>query len=317
MSRLASEFARNGLLKLAALALAVMLWTAVRVESPVRQNVTNVPVEVELDDSEWAISGDPVPATVEVRVQGTTRDLLRLANDRPRVVIPIENVIGADSSLSIRREWVRFSEGAGVQVEDVQPGSIRLTFERMQSVTLPFVVTSRGLPASNLALKTVLVAAPQRGTVTGPGRLLEGQEVIPLESLDLSRISEEGVYAVRIDTLKLSGLRVDPEFVDVSVQLDSAVERVFSSVPVQLEGSIKGLAMEPSTVSVSIWGARSLLAELDSLAVRAVARAGPADSLVAGGEMTLAIVIEGVPQPTRVVTSADSVTVRDSRSLQP
>ena len=305
------------MLKLAALALAVMLWTAVRIESPVRQNVTNVPVEVDLDDGEWALSGDPVPATVEVRVNGTTRDLLRLANDRPRVVIPIENVIGRDSSLAIRREWVRFSEGAGVQVEDVQPGSIRLMFERMESLTLPFVVSSRGTPGSRMALAAELRAAPPRGVVKGPGGLLEGLVEIPLESLDLSRIAEDGVYAVRIDTLRMSGLLVDPEVVDVSVRLDSAVERVFSQVAVQLEGPVEGLLMEPSTVSVSIWGARSLLEGLNSLALRAVARTEPGDSLPPGGEMTLAIIIEGAPQPSRVVPEVDSVTVRFAKSTQP
>lgn len=317
MRRLASRFARNGWLKLAALALAIMLWTAVRVESPLRQNVTNVPVQVDVIDTDWALSGDPVPATVEVRVNGTTRDLLRLANDRPRVMIPIEEVAGSDSSLAIRREWVRFSEGAGVQVEDVQPGSVRLTFERVDRVTLPFVVSTRGLPGGRMALSAELRATPQRGVVTGPGRLLDGHVEIPLEALDLSRISEDGVYAVRIDTLRMSGLRVDPEVVDLTVRLDSAVQRVFASVPVELEGPVQGLAMEPSTVSISVWGARSLLADLDSLTLRAVARAEPGDSLPAGGEMTLAIVIEGAPQPSRVETEVDSVTVRSTTPLQP
>ena len=316
MRSLASRLARNASLKLAALALAVVLWTAVRIESPVRQNVTSVPVEVELEDPTWALSGAPLPSVVAVRVNGTTRDLLRLANDRPRIVIPIVDVGGADSSLAIQRDWVQFAEGAGVQVEAIQPGSVHLTFERKSSVTLPFEITTRGEPGDDLALSAALVPSPAQGTVTGTRSALEGHQVIGLEPLDLSGVTRAGVYAVRFDTTRMAGLQVQPEVVEVAVRLDSAVQRVFPAVPVELEGPLEGARPEPEVVTVSVWGASSLLADLDAEGVRAVARM-EADSLPAEGDIVVGLDVEGLPQPSRATLDVDSVRVRRITATRP
>ncbi len=310
MRRLWGWVAHNGQLKLAALALAVVLWTAARVDSPVRQTVTNVPVVVELDDDQWALSGTARPATVEVRVNGTTRDLLRLANDRPQVVVPIQDVRAGDSSLVIRREWVRFIEGAGIQVEDIQPSSVHLTFERMRTTTLPFTVHSRGEPAGGLAVASVLRPSPLEGAVTGPPARLEELSDIPLEQLDLARIDAPGVYAVRIDTSRLDGLRVDPEVVEISVRLDSAVQRVFTDVPVRIEGDGQGMVADPDVVTVSVWGARSVLATVNPSDIRAIARVELVDSLSNDGELRFPLILEGLPQPSRAETATDSIRVR-------
>jgi len=48
---LSGFFSRNWTLKLSAFGIALLLWVAVRAEAPNRQELTGVPVRVELADS--------------------------------------------------------------------------------------------------------------------------------------------------------------------------------------------------------------------------------------------------------------------------
>ena len=103
---------QNLSLKLASVALAVLLWTVVRVETPERQSLPGVPVRVALTDPGWALADAPLPATVEVVFNGPARELFRMAVERPILTIPVDEVDVGDTVVFLRREWLAF-QGIG------------------------------------------------------------------------------------------------------------------------------------------------------------------------------------------------------------
>ena len=64
-------------LKAAAFGMAAFLWAVVRVATP-DQRAVSIPVDVRLNDPEWMVMGDPVPATVQVRFRGPPTEIFRL-----------------------------------------------------------------------------------------------------------------------------------------------------------------------------------------------------------------------------------------------
>lgn len=92
MGLLPRTVAQNGTLKLASLGLALFLWAVVRVEPADRQELTDVPVRVQVGDLDWSLSGSPEPASVRVRFAGPVREVLRLDREGTAVRVPLEQV---------------------------------------------------------------------------------------------------------------------------------------------------------------------------------------------------------------------------------
>ncbi|MSR22210.1 MAG: hypothetical protein EXR92_01500 [Gemmatimonadetes bacterium] len=136
MGSLSGLLIRNWKLKFSAFGVALLLWVAVRAESPNRQEIAGVPVQVDIGDPAWALVDGPVPASVTVRFSGPSRELMSIAFDQPAVVIPLEEIASGDTIVLLRTSWVRVQDHQGVVAEDIQPSSVRLTFVR----------NGRGLP---------------------------------------------------------------------------------------------------------------------------------------------------------------------------
>ena len=75
MASRSGDLTREWPLKLAALGLAILLWTAVRIGAVSRQEIPEVPVQVQLTDPEWQIVSDPAPSAVSVTFSGPARHL--------------------------------------------------------------------------------------------------------------------------------------------------------------------------------------------------------------------------------------------------
>ena len=83
---------RNWQLKLSAMGLAVLLWTVPELGKEGSQVLENIPVRVQLNDPEWALIQEPLPATIQLTLSGPSRELFALGLDRPSIVIPVDQV---------------------------------------------------------------------------------------------------------------------------------------------------------------------------------------------------------------------------------
>lgn len=155
MRRLLEALARNWRLKLAALGIALLLWSVVKAEETVSVFVRGVPVSVSVRDPAWENAGPPAPARVTLQLTGPVREVLRVAFQRPRIVVPMEEVRDSMMVAGLRADWVHLSGSLSrTRVDDILPGSVRLSFHRVA-----------GIPATRTTGPATV--APSAGAVLG------------------------------------------------------------------------------------------------------------------------------------------------------
>lgn len=316
----ASVLTRNWRLKLAAVAFTVVLWALVREDPSMRGDRFTVPVHTQVGDLGWTLAGDPDPSTVEVRVRGSATDLARIARVGVSLRIPLDSVLGADTLVELRRDWVAIDPGMGVVVEDITPAAVRVRLEPTLSSLVPVRLQTSGELRAGLALAAPVAMNPQFVRVRGAARRVRGLDSVPLLPLELRDVAESGMYYVDVDTTGLGDLTVTPRNASLGIRLEPSVERDLGAVrviagPLAAGGprrppSRDSVAIEPATVMVRLSGARTPVADTDSAAVLAVV---PAEALAGLGpdeERRVPIRLRGVPPLVRGFADADSVTVR-------
>jgi YbbR domain-containing protein len=264
----------NWTLKASALGIALLLWVAVRVDAPSRHELTNVPVRVDLQDPQWALLGEPTPSTVMVRLSGSSGELIRIVGERPSVVIPLDDIASADTTVLLRTQWLRVQDRGGVVVEGIQPATVHLTVEPVERLSIPLAPRMIGALPGRLALAQRPQAVPSEVRVIGPRSRVLGLDSVPLVPIDLSAVSNSGRMTVAVDTARLSGLPIQPSEVSVEILVEDRIERVVTGLPVTLPNGLGGMAndleISPATVSVILRGARSVVESTDPRALRVV-----------------------------------------------
>jgi YbbR domain-containing protein len=264
----------NWTLKASALGIALLLWVAVRVDAPSRHELTNVPVRVDLQDPQWALLGEPTPSTVMVRLSGSSGELIRIVGERPSVVIPLDDIASADTTVLLRTQWLRVQDRGGVVVEGIQPATVHLTVEPVERLSIPLAPRMIGALPGRLALAQRPQAVPSEVRVIGPRSRVLGLDSVPLVPIDLSAVSNSGRLTVAVDTARLSGLPIQPSEVSVEILVEDRIERVVTGLPVTLPNGLGGMAndleISPATVSVILRGARSVVESTDPRALRVV-----------------------------------------------
>jgi len=303
---------RTWTLRLAALAIALLLWIAVRAEAPNRQEFPGIPVRVEIADRDWALAEDPTPIEVTVRFAGPSRELLRIAIERPTLVIPVDQVGSGDTTVVVRPQWVRLQDRPGVIVEEIFPSSIRLSLEPMELATRPLALRLTGVLPSGLSLAALPRIDPIEARVSGPLSRVEALDSVRILPIDLQSVNGSGAIEARVDHAPVPGLGVQPERVLVNFQIEPTVERVISGIPILLpdlaDSAGDGVEFLAPPAMVLIRGARSLVERVDPALLRLMVRMDATDLPAPGVErgyplelIGLSPLLEGEPQPATVL----------------
>lgn len=312
MRGLPAFLTRNWTLKLSAFGIALLLWISVRVEAPSRQTVPNVPVRVTLADPEWALLGNPSPAEVMVRFGGPSRELLRMAVDRPTILIPLNQVVSEDTTVVIRPEWVRVQDRPNVVVEEIQPSSVALSLEPIVRLDLPPALRLEGELPDGLALRSEPTVRERELRVSGPRSRVTELDSIRLQVLNLDDVRESGPVPVSIDRSRLEGLQVQPERVQVEFEVEEAEVLVLEEVPVTLaeSGWEERWELSDSVAQVTLTGAPSLLEAVnpDQVVLR-VTLPGADLPESAGDRRTTELELRGVSALLRAEWDPQEVTI--------
>ncbi len=123
----AGMLVRNWQLKLAALALALMLWVVVSAEQTSSQWIP-VPVEVVAGNPDHVGEPRSTPAEVSVRFTGPGREMWELVMRRPRLLLSVREVYTGERVYVVRPDMVRMPGGPGLEARDVRPSRVRVRF---------------------------------------------------------------------------------------------------------------------------------------------------------------------------------------------
>jgi YbbR domain-containing protein len=304
---------RNWQLKLAAFGMAVFLWAVVRVEpngTGVR-TLTDVPVLVEVGDPAWTTSGPPQPRSVDVRVGGAFGAFGRPDED-VIVRVPIEAVAGRDTVVELRRDWVAARGESGLQVQDINPPRIRITFEETAEAAVPISLRTENDLPQDLALAQPLSVNPAVVRVRGRRSRVEQLESIGSVPLDLSSVQGSGTFGVALDTAGFSDLTFRSTEATVGVRLEPAVEQVFAGIPIALDEIPEGVdttevVTRPATVQLTLRGGRTRVAAVQREDLRGVVSARVFMALRPGEQRVVPLRILGVPELVRATSAVDSV----------
>jgi len=301
---------RNWKLKLAALVLAVLLWTSLRVEALDRQSLPSVPVRVQLNDPNWAQTEEPDPNAVEVHFSGPARELLSLYLERPTVTVPVDEVTAVDTTILLRPEWVRLPNRPGVSVEQIEPQTVRLAFEPIAQAGVPIALRLEGRLPSSVALAEPISVTPEFARVSGPRSRIDRIDSLRLEPLDLSGIRGSTEVRLPVDTSGLSSVVISPSSAEVSFVLEERIERRIPGVPVRFPSELTRLRVEPDTVAVSVSGARSRVEAVAPEDLRVELPADRLDEVSEGEDLTVPLVVRTSRALVSVRAAVDSVTLR-------
>lgn len=306
---------RNWRLKIAALALAVLLWVTIRLsdQSVSRLTIPDVEVRVEQLDPDWVLTGPPSPARVEITVTGPSGELLRAALAEPVVVIPLENVGQEDMVLALASDWVRNVDRTSVGIEGFAPSSIRLLFERNSVVEIPVSVRLTGRLTDSLALVSEPRANLLFAQVRGPASAVDPLETVFLQPFDLGGVTGSGRFEVGLDTVGLGGVTVSPLTAALSVDVAPRQSWVVGQLPVAFPEADAEWVIDPPTLEVTLSGAELQLSAIDVDAIRVAVTADAASvrlEVERNGEARVPVAVSGLTRWVEGALEADSVTVR-------
>lgn len=203
---------RHWPLKLAALALAIILWVAVALEKPTTQLV-GIQLDLVLPPD---VASAQTPPPVKALVSGPQRELLRLTGPLVIRAVITETGVGAGTRhhLVMVPSDVEVPGGVKLTVQDVEPREIDLLLDRraQRTVAVRAVVQAD----SGFALEGTLAVVPPVVRVSGPRALVGALDSLDTEPLDLRGVAGSFERTVQLDTTGRAVLRMTPLTVTLS-----------------------------------------------------------------------------------------------------
>jgi YbbR domain-containing protein len=154
-------------LKFVSIALAALLWVVVSGEQTV-ERAMRIPLEFTNLPAQLEVVGD-APAIVDVRVRGSSGALNRIAGGQLVAVLDLRLARSGRRLFHLGGSDVRTP--FGVDVVQVNPSTVSMTFEASGSKVVPIVPTVEGDPADGFVVGTV-TAEPSTVEVLGPVSVL-------------------------------------------------------------------------------------------------------------------------------------------------
>ena len=214
MRGILGKLAHNWQLKLAAFAIALVLWFAVQGDKPYRYRMT-IPVRVVNQDAEWVLTREPSPSEVTVEFSGAYRDLIGLRSANPAMVIPVDRVRDTVQVRALQRTWVALGDAQGdVAVGAIRPDSVRLAFDRIATRLVALRPHYNGDVEEGFVLAGPPILDPVMVRASGAARRLARMDSIDLPAINVSGVRAVDTFEVVIDTTTL-GASITPRRVRV------------------------------------------------------------------------------------------------------
>lgn len=250
---------RNVGLKFVALMLGTLLWFTVSGQQAER-TVPSVPV-VYVNKPEGLVITEQTPF-VEIHVRGLDSQLRTIQSRDFEARVDLSNARAGAHSQMIRTDQV--SAPLGLEVTQVDPGSVMTVLELAGSASLPVRASIEGSPAPGFAVSEVSIE-PASVTVLGPARRISSTTSAVTDAVEIDGATATITRTVSIGVSDPALRLREARTARVTVRIEKAGERLFAAARVavrNLEPGLRGSA-EPAVVAVRLSGAESLLLRVD------------------------------------------------------
>jgi YbbR domain-containing protein len=251
---------RHAGLKIVSVVLAALLWLVVSGEQTV-ERALRVPLEFTNLPSQLELVGE-LPATVDVRVRGSSGTLSRIAAGELAAVLDVREARSGERLFHLTAEDVRAP--FGVEVVQVAPASVALTFELSQKKVVPVTGRVEGEPAPGFVVNGVTVE-PSTVTVAGPASALSRLDEAITESVSVSGARGPVTENVTIGVADPDVRVPDVQRARVTVLVTAQPEEwTIDGVPVQAKNARGSAQMAPTVVSILVRGVKQVATAADT-----------------------------------------------------
>jgi YbbR domain-containing protein len=242
-------------LKVMSIALAALLWLIVAGEQIV-ERALRIPLEFTNMPPQLEPVGDP-PDVVDVRVRGSSGRLSRIATGELVAVVDLQGARPGQRLFHVSGTDVRAP--FGVEVVQVTPSSLYMTFEPSATKSVPVMPEIEGEPAAGFEIAT-RAAEPATVDVVGPQSAVAAMTTAITEPVSVAGASGPVVEMVSVGvsdpTVRLKS--AEPVRVTVTVrpaQLQWAVQ----GVPVKVLNVTGRATVSPAVVTIHVRGPRDAM----------------------------------------------------------
>lgn len=204
---------RHWPLKLAALALSVILWVLIALEEPATHLED---IQLDLTIAPTAALAEPLPP-IQALIAGPRGEFLKLASTPLviRAAIP-ESAEGARHRLVISPADVELPRNVKVTVQEVLPREIEVVLDRRAQRSVPVAVRAVVEPQVGYTLDGPVTVAPATVEVAGARTLLGALDSIATQTLQLRDVAGAFERTVPLDTTGHAVLHIFPASVTLS-----------------------------------------------------------------------------------------------------
>jgi len=265
--RLTRLITRNWAIKLAALALALMLYVAVAAQQPVTQTFT----------LKLAVLAPPgralleAPPSVSVLLSGRGSEMLRLRSLRPVSLRVPDTLTASVWNFSLKPSDIDIPKGADVQVNDISPRDIAIRLDSVAGKDVRIVPLVRIVAESGYAMQGGLAITPNVARIVGSDRALAAIDSVMTVPTEIANVTGPFTRIVPIDTTPLGVVRIAPKEVTVSGDLSIIHERSFAGILVESgAGALTSFIVTPARVSVVVRGPDAVVQRLTRDSVKVI-----------------------------------------------
>jgi YbbR domain-containing protein len=239
-------------LKIVSLVLAALLWLLVSGEQTV-ERALRIPLEFTNLPTQLELVGQP-PAVVDVRDRGSSGTLSRITAGELAAVLDVRTARRGDRLFHLTAEDVRVP--FGVDVVQVTPASVSLTFEESLSKTVGVTARIEGEPAAGYAVGGVTVDPPTVD-IFGPAGALNGLTEAITEPISVDGASGPVTETVTIGVADPVVRLRAAQTARVTVSIGAAPEEWFvHGVAVQVKNGRGTFTVSPTDVTIRVRGPR-------------------------------------------------------------
>lgn len=255
---------RDIYIKILALVIAILIYFNAVME---RAQIMTLKIPIIVTNlAEGQVIADKNTDKAILTIQGKGKDFIGLHSDRLQFKLDLAN-----SKLGVKKVKL-FPEELGLPanltLKTIDPEYVELTIDRLSKKPVEIAIPIKNKLDKGLAL--VNIAPRTDVSLIGPKDDINFISMVNAESLDLSNLKESKDIKLKIIPPEGENFSVEPNSVEVSVQIEKETARIFLGIPIAI-GGLKGRLtnLEPNEAQIAVAGPESKLKALRPSEIKA------------------------------------------------
>lgn len=266
--------------KVAAFALAVLLWFNVSANQDRSDRSVSTRLEFDYHDEDW-VAVD-APQEVRTTFRGLLGDFFDLSINKPVIRHTFEEVTDSVVTVDLDASMVQYDRQLNVQPMRVEPSRVAVRFERVAERRVPVTIDLSASAAEGFTILGPPIVQPETVTVRGAASEVEAISHLETEPISARRLEGSTTRQLPLRLPRnLATLSVEPGQVLATLRVDSLVERRLRVRLRPIGPGASGVTLSPDVVAVIVRGPATVVGDLT---VR---------------EMTASVTVDEIPEEER------------------